>query len=86
MGHCHIPVPLIPLENTEAERALRSVVLGSKNFLFAGHNEGTQNLAVLQSIVASCQLHDVNPYASIRHLLVWIPAPKVRLAELMRCG
>jgi transposase len=75
--------PLIPLDNNAAERALRIVALGRKNFLFAGHDEGAQNLAVLQSIVGTCQLHDVNPYAYIRDVLVRIQEPGVRLADLM---
>jgi transposase len=75
--------PLIPLDNNAAERALRIVALGRKNFLFAGHDEGAQNLAVLQSIVASCQLHDVNPYEYIRDVLVRVQEPGVTLDELM---
>jgi transposase len=75
--------PLIPLDNNAAERALRIVALGRKNFLFAGHDDGAQNLAVLQSIVASCQLHDVNPYAYIRDVLVRIQDPRVKLADIM---
>lgn len=62
--------PKIPLHNNIAERHLRSVAIGRKNFLFAGHQEGAQNLAVLQSIVATCQLHNVNPEAYVADVLV----------------
>ncbi len=41
-------------------------------FLFAGHDEGAQNLAVLQSIVATCQLHGVNPEVYLADVLVRI--------------
>jgi len=64
--------PKIPLRNNIAERHLRIVAIGRKNFLFAGHHEGAQNLAVLQSIVATCQLHDVNPEAYLADVLVRI--------------
>ncbi len=64
--------PKIPLHNNIAERHLRIVAIGRKNFLFAGHHEGAQNLAVLQSIVATCQLHDVNPEAYLADVLVRI--------------
>ena len=62
--------PKIPLDNNIAERQLRIVALGRKNFLFAGHDEGAQNLAVLQSIVATCQLHGVNPEVYLADVLV----------------
>lgn len=64
--------PKIPLDNNIAERQLRAIAIGRKNFLFAGHNEGAQNLAVLQSIVATCQLHGVNPEAYLADVLVRI--------------
>ena len=62
--------PRLPLDNNVAERALRIVALGRKNFLFAGHVEGAQNLAVLQTVVATCSLHHVNPYEYIKDLLI----------------
>ena len=73
----------IPLDNNAAERALRIIALGRKNFLFAGHHEGAQNLAVLQSVVATCMLHDVNPYEYIRDVLVRVQKRGVTLDELM---
>jgi len=64
--------PKLPLDNNFAERGLRAIAIGRKNFLFAGHIEGAQNLAVLQSIVATCNLHRVNPYEYIKDLLIRI--------------
>ena len=64
--------PKLPLDNNFAERGLRAIAIGRKNFLFAGHVEGAQNLAVLQSIVATCRLHGVNPYEYIKDLLIRI--------------
>lgn len=62
----------LPLDNNIAERALRIIALGRKNFLFAGHVEGAQNLAVLQTVVATCLLHGVNPYEYLKDLLIRI--------------
>ena len=62
--------PKLPLDNHFAERGLRIFALGRKNFLLAGHVEGAQNLAVLQSIVATCRLHGVKPYEYIKDLLI----------------
>jgi transposase len=68
--------PKIPLDNNIAERHLRVIAIGRKNFLFAGHDEGAQNLAVLQSIVATCQLHGVNSEAYLADVLVRIGAAR----------
>jgi len=76
--------PKLPLDNNYAERGLRIFALGRKNFLFAGHIEGAQNLAVLQSIVATCRLHGVNPYEYIKDLLIRMQTHRAaRVAELM---
>jgi transposase len=76
--------PKLPLDNNYAERGLRIFALGRKNFLFAGHIEGAQNLAVLQSIVSTCRLHGVNPYEYIKDLLIRMQThPAARIDELM---
>lgn len=68
----------LPLDNNFAERGLRIFALGRKNFLFAGHVEGAQNLAVLQSIVATCRLHGVNPYEYVKDILLRIQTHPVQ--------
>ncbi len=76
--------PQLPLDNNIAERALRIVALGRKNFLFVGHAEAGQNLSVLQSICATCLLHDVNPYEYLRDVLVRMQShPASRIDELL---
>lgn len=51
----------IPPDNNVAEAALRRVALGRKNFLFVGGEEQGHHLAVLYTLVASCEKHRVNP-------------------------
>ena len=76
--------PKLGLDNNPAERALRIVALGRKRSLFAGSSEHAQNLAVLHSIVASCRLHEVNPYEYIRDMLIRVQThPASRVPELM---
>ena len=69
----------IPLDNNGMERALRIIAFGRKNFLFARHEQGAQNLAVLQSTVAICQLHEINPYEYIRDILIRLQIPGERM-------
>jgi transposase len=69
------------LDNNISENALRIVALGRKNYLFAGHEEGGQNLAILQTIVATCKLHDINPYDYIKDVIIKLQLPQTKDIE-----
>jgi transposase len=76
--------PKIGLDNNVSERALRIQALGRKNFLFVGHDEAGQNLAILQSIVATCNLHGVNPYDYLADALIRVQThPQSRIQQLL---
>ena len=62
----------LPLDNNMSERMLRLIALGRKNFLFVGNDDAGQNLAILQSLVSSCQLHDINPQEYLTDVLIRI--------------
>jgi transposase len=62
----------LKLDNNAAERQLRRVAVGRKNWLFAGSDEGAERACVLYSLVASCKLHGVNPFEYLRDVLVRI--------------
>ncbi len=62
--------PDVRPDNNYAESALRAVALGRKNFLFVGNDDAGKSLAVLQTIVATCQAHDVNPQAYLADILI----------------
>lgn len=68
------------LTNNGCERALRGVVVGRKNWLFFGSEEGAKNSAVLMSLVQSCKELGLNPLVYVRDVLRAIsttPASKV---------
>jgi transposase len=48
-------------DNNKAERALRSLAVGRKNWLFVGSYAGGKRAAILCSLLASCKQHNVNP-------------------------
>jgi transposase len=76
--------PKLSLDNNVSERALRILALGRHNFLFVGHDEAGQNLAILQSLVATCKLHDVNPYEYLVDVLIRVQThPQARIGELL---
>lgn len=67
------------------ENAIRPICLTRKNALFAGHEIGAENWALLASIVATCKLNDVNPAAYIAETLEAIidGHPHSRIEDLM---
>src|SRR5258708_36217 len=60
----------LPLDNNASERALRIIALGRKNYLFAGSDEAAENLAGLYSLVATCELHGINPKQYLADVLI----------------
>jgi hypothetical protein len=62
----------LKLDNNTAERELRRVAVGRKNWLFAGSDEGAERACVLYSLVASCKLYGVDPFEYLRYVLVRI--------------
>lgn len=53
--------PKIRLDNNLAENALRIIAVGRKNFLFVGNEKAGENLAALQTVIATCNANGVNP-------------------------
>ena len=62
----------LAIDNNAAENALRPIVLGRKNWLFAGSDNGGRTGAVLASLVASCKRHDVDPITYLKVVLTRI--------------
>jgi transposase len=62
----------IELDNNSAERAIRPVTLQRKNALFAGHQLGAENWAAIASLVETCKMLDIEPYAYLSDVLARI--------------
>jgi transposase len=75
----------IELDTNPVERAIRPVALGRKNHLFAGSDGGGHRWAVLCSLIESCKLNDVEPYAYLHDVLIRMVDghPINRLDELL---
>lgn len=59
----------IEMDTNPVERAIRPVSLGRKNHLFAGSDGGAQRWAVVCSLVETCKLNNVEPYAYLTDVL-----------------
>jgi transposase len=74
----------IEIDNNAAERALRCVSLGRKNYLFAGSDAGGQRAAVIYSLLGTAKLNGHNSEAFIRAVLERIADhPINRINELL---
>jgi transposase len=74
----------LSIDNNAAENALRRVAIGRKNWLFCGSDNGGHTAAVLFSLIASCDRHNVDPFAYLRDVLTRLAAhPMHRLADLL---
>jgi hypothetical protein len=63
---------LLEIDNSAAERALRAVALGRKNFLFAGSDCGGQRAANMYSLIGSAKLNGLDPELYLRTVLARI--------------
>lgn len=64
----------LSIDNNAAERALRRVAIGRKNWLWAGTDESAMGHAVLWSLIASAQRHGLDVQLYLRSVLAWLPA------------
>jgi len=73
----------LPLDNTRSERALGTIVVGRKAWMFYGSDVHAQAAAAIFSILASCRLHKLEPWKYLDELLRLLPHwPAHRYIEL----
>jgi len=74
----------IEIDNSAAERALRAIALGRKNYLFAGSDRGGERAATFYSLIGTAKLNGINPEAYLRYVLEHIADhPITRIKELL---
>jgi len=75
--------PHLPLDNTRAERALRTPVISRKNSLFHGSDTHAEAAAAIFSVLQTCRLHGIDPQSYFEEVLRLLPQwPKDRYLEL----
>ena len=74
----------IEIDNNSAERSIRPLVLGRRNYLFAGSDAGGERAAAIYSLIGTAMLNGVEPYVYLRHVLERIAEhPINRVDELL---
>ena len=59
----------LPIHNNACERALRKIAIGRANWMFAGSDEGAERAAVIYTLLGTCRLRGVEPFAWLKDVL-----------------
>ena len=74
----------IEIDNNAAERSLRAIALGRKNYLFAGSDAGGERAAIIYSLLGTAKLNHIDPEGYLRYVLERIAEhPINRVDELL---
>ena len=74
----------LEIDNNTAEREMKAIATGRKNWLFSGNSGGARNGAIIYSFVRTCKRLGIDPCVYLRDVLTRIPDhPKDRLHELL---
>ena len=72
---------LLEIDNSAAERALRAVALGRKNYLFCGSDSGGQRAAAIYSLLGTAKLNGLDPELYLRQVLTRIAEHPIKNIE-----
>ena len=75
--------PDVQPDTNHLERALRPIPMGRKNWLFCWTELGAEHVGIIQSLITTCKLHDINPYTYLVDVLQRISQhPASQVADL----
>ena len=78
-----LDAPEVAIDTNHVERALRPIPLGKRNWLFTSSEVGAQRVGIIQSLLVTCRLHEVDAYAYLVDVLQRISVhPANRAIEL----
>jgi transposase len=74
----------LAIDNNAAEREMKRIAIGRKNWLFVGSSRGGQTAAVLMSFTSTCHRLGIEPWAYLQDVLTRLPAtPVEHLGEFL---
>ncbi len=72
------------MSNNAAERALRVIAVGRKNWTFAGSDEGGRRAAAIYTLIQTARLNNIDPQAWLADVLTRLPDhPASKIADLL---
>lgn len=80
----YIDHPYAHLDNNIAERAIRPLAIGRKNWLFVGNEDGGEAAAIAYSLIQTCRALKINPQAYLHDVMIrLLDYPANKLEELL---
>jgi hypothetical protein len=73
----------LPIDNNDAERNLRRIAVGRKNWMFVGSRDGGDRTAVILTVIASAHRHDLDVWVYLRDILKRLAAGETDLDALL---
>lgn len=61
--------PDVPIDTNHLERLIRPIPMGRRNWLFCWTELGAAQVGVIQSLLSTCKLHDINPHVYLTDVL-----------------
>jgi hypothetical protein len=81
---CYLDDGEVEIDNSAAERSVRGIACGRKNYLFLGSDRGGERAATMYSLMETAKLNGIDPEAYLRRVLAVIAdTPINRVAELL---
>lgn len=78
------PLPFLELDNNTAERSMRGIAIGRKNYMFVGSERGGKSAAIIYTLMETAKLNNVDPQAWLTDVLSRIADHKItKLGELV---
>ena len=75
--------PEVPIDTNHLERALRAIPMGRRNWLFCWTELGAKHVGIMQSLIVTCRLHQIDPYDYLVDVLQRVGQhPASRVEEL----
>jgi len=75
---------MLNIDDNPVENSLRPIAIRRKNYLFAGSHEAAKRSAMLYSLIGTCKMHGVEPFAWLKNVLEIIPShPINKINELL---
>lgn len=77
----------LSIDNNVAERAIRPIAIGRKNYMFCGSHEGAKRAALIYTIVETCKLQGIEPFEYMRDVIDRISGyPMKKIYDLTPMG
>ena len=74
----------MPIDNTKSENQIRAIVIGRKNWIFAGSLRAGKRAAAIMSLIQSAKLNGHEPMPDLKNFLTRQPTrPASRVSELL---